>query len=102
MTEVSNQLFKRGAVVAAIGILIGTVCQASLRDPLQDRRDADFPVAAAASVGYSAGDETARNSLSNWRSDGVKQARASSDSRPEHARVVELEIAGGAARSASN
>jgi hypothetical protein len=103
MTEVSNQLFKRGGIVAAVGILIGTVCQASLRDPSQDRPapDADFQVAASASVGLSASDEATRNSSSNWDSDGVRQARASSDSRPERARVVELEISGGA-RSASN
>lgn len=104
MTEVSKQMLMRGGIVAAAGILVGTICQASLRDPSQDRPapDADFSVAASASVGYGASDEATRNAISNWRSDGDTQARASSNSRPERARVVELEIAGGAARSTSN
>jgi|HubBroStandDraft_1064217.scaffolds.fasta_scaffold504131_1 hypothetical protein len=105
MTEISKQLFTRSGLVAAVGILIGTVCQASLRDPSQDRPapDADFSVAASDSVGRSsASDAATRNSLSDWRSGGVSQARASSDSRPERARVVELEVEIGAARPASN
>jgi hypothetical protein len=103
MTEVSKQLLKRGGIVAAAGILIGTVCQASLRDPSQCRpSDAALSAAVTASAGY--GDAPL---LSNRVSDGVRQACASSDTRPQRARVVKpeflhaVQIAGGA-RSASN
>jgi hypothetical protein len=104
MTEVSKQMLMRGGIVAATGILVGTICQASLRDPSQHRPalDADFTIAASATVGYGASDEATRKAISNWRSYGDAQARASSNSRPNLARVVELEIAGGAVRPASN
>jgi hypothetical protein len=106
MTDVSKQMLMRGGIVAAAGIFIGTICQASLTDRPQCRpaSDAGLSVAASASAGY--GDAT-RPSLSNRDSYGVRQACAPSDSRPRHAAVVEsdvsrvVEIAGGA-RSAPN
>jgi len=101
MTDVSKQMLMRGGIVAAVGILIGTICQASLTDPSQCRpaSGADLSVTVSTTAGY--GDGT-RRSLSNRDSDGVKQACPL-----QRARVVEpdflhaVEIAGGA-RSASN
>jgi len=106
MTDVSKQMLMRGGIVAAVGILIGTICQASLTDPSQCRpaSGADLSVTVSTTAGY--GDGT-RRSLSNRDSDGVRQACPISDSRLQRARVVEpdfmhaVEIAGGA-RSASN
>jgi hypothetical protein len=101
MTDVSKQMLMRGGIVAAAGILIGTICQASLTDPSQCRPESNsgLSVGVSASVGY--GNKTRRDS------DGVRQACASSDSRRQGARVVELDFLpvvaiAGAARSASN
>jgi hypothetical protein len=109
MTDVSRQVLERGGIVAAAGIFIGTVCQASLTDLSQCRPAsdaADLSVAVSASSRFGATDDATRRSLPSQDS-GVRQACASSDSRPQRPRVVEpnflnaVEIAGGA-RSASN
>jgi hypothetical protein len=103
MTDVSKQRLMRGGIVAAAGILIGTICQASLTDPSQCRPASNAGLSVV-SGGY--GDAT-RGSLSNRDPDGVRRACGSSDGRPQRARVVEpeffhgVQIASGA-RSASN
>jgi hypothetical protein len=87
MTDVSNQPLMRAGIVAAAGILIGTICQASLTDTSQCRPAFDAGRSAAVS--------------------GARQACAASDSRQQPVRVAEpefmhvVEIAGGP-RSASN
>jgi hypothetical protein len=106
MTDISKQMLMRSGIVAAAGILIGTICQASLTDPSQCRpaSDANLSAAESASAGYA---DATRRSLSDRDSDGARQACAASNGRPQRALVVEpdflhaLEIAGGA-RSASN
>lgn len=105
MTEVSKPLLKRGGIVAAAGILIGTVCQASLRDVSPCRpSDPDLSGAISASAGYAVSYDAPL--LSNRESDGVRQACAASDSHPQRARVVEPDfvhaIVAGGARLVSN
>ena len=99
MTDHSKQMLTCGAIVAAAGILVGTICQASLTDPSQCR-PASNAALSAASVSAAYGDAM-RHSLA------AGGACASSDNRSQSARVAEpefvhvVQIASGA-RSVAN
>lgn len=102
MTDVSKQMALRGGIVAAAGVLIGTICQASLTDPGQCRPASNTSLAVISS-------EAPRDGARPLSIDERGRACASSYARLQRARVAEpeflhvdvVEIAGGA-RSASN
>jgi hypothetical protein len=92
MTNMSHSAHVRGAVVAAAGIIVGALCQASLIDSTQR-----LPASPA--------NDATRPRLSTWKTERTSQACASLGNEAQRSRAVErecpiIEIA--VARSTSN
>ncbi len=83
MTEISHSMHMRGAIVAAAGIFIGALCQASLIDP--SRRLPASPV-------FRTADDATRPQLSTWKTDQASLACASLANQPQRPRPVEPEF----------
>ena len=91
MTDISQSMRIRGAIVAAAGIFIGALCQASLMNSARCPR---------ASPGFRTADDATRPQLSSRNIDGLTRACAALDSRLRRPHAVEpkflhaVEIAG--------
>ena len=90
MTDISHSMHMRGAIVAAGGIFIGALCQASLIDSSR---------CLPASPVFSTADDAATSPLPSWKTDPLNRACASPENRPQRPRAVEpkfqaMEIAG--------
>ncbi len=98
MTHIPYSTHMRGAIVAAAGIFVGALCQASLTDSSQR-------LAASQVLGTAV--DPARPQFSAWKPDQVSQACASLARQPQRPRAAEpkfpsaLEIAA-VAQSPSN
>ena len=80
MTHISHSTHMRGAIVAAAGIFVGALCQASLTDSSQRL---------AASQVFRTADDPTRPQLSTWKPDQASQACASLARQPQRPRAAE-------------
>jgi len=83
MTDILHSTRMRGAIVAAAGIFIGALCQASLID--SSRRLPASPV-------FRTADDATRPQLSTWKTDQASRACASLANQPQRPRAVEPEF----------
>jgi hypothetical protein len=86
MTDISRSMRMRGAIVAALGIFIGVLCQACLID--SSRR---LP----ASTVFTTADDATRPQLSTWKTGQASRACASLANQPQRPRAVEPEFPNG-------
>jgi hypothetical protein len=80
MTHISHSTHMRGAIVAAAGIFVGALCQASLTD--SSRR-------LAASQVFRTADDATTPQLSTWKPERASQPCASLAKQPQRSRAVD-------------